>query len=275
MNESDRLTLAYANRYPEQFAAEIATAANAEQLEVLLGLPAAAAARVTARLPASAFMQICRQQRDQLITWLNAASFDDAVALLARIPRPDQRTLVSLIVDRATRRRVRQFLNFPAHSVGAVAAEVPVMVQADTPCQDLLTELISLGSRREQPIVLTDSEGRYSGILSVWRLALTADKSTTVKDCSLSNIEPVQPEMSVLSARNLRQWQHHAWLPVVDHEQRVLGFVTREQILGTSETIHSDAEIFRESIAVLCLRYFEVMAELLERLFTGFSERRP
>ena len=273
MSDSDRLTLAYANRYPEQFATEIASAPDSERLAVLLALPPAAAGRVTARLPAAVFREICSQQRDELVIWLNASSFDDAVALLVRLPRNEQRVLVSLITDRSARRRLRQFLNFPAHSVGALAVELPLRVLADTPLRDLLAELTGLGARGERPIVLTDSDGLYQGILDLWRLALTDHMSGTAADCSL-RVEPVQPEMSVHNARNLRQWHRHAWLPVVDHEQRVLGFVSRENILGTSETIHSDAEIIGESIAVLCLRYFEVLTELLETLLGGLSGRR-
>jgi len=274
MSDSDRLTLTYANRYPEKFAAEIAAAPDSERLDVLLGLTAAAAGRVTARLPAGVFRKICSEQREHLITWLNASSFDDAVALLVRLPRTEQRTLVGLITDRSTRRRLRQFLNFPSHSVGALAVELPMRVLAETPLHDLLIELTGLGARREQPIVLTDADGLYAGILDIWRLALTDTVSGTAADCSL-RIEAVQPELSVLNARNLRQWHRHAWLPVVDHEQRVLGIVTREQILGTTETIHSDTEIIRESIGILCLRYFEVLAQLLERLLGGLSRRQP
>jgi len=274
MSDSDRLTLAYATRYPEKFAAEIAAAPEAERLDVLLGLTAAAAGRVTARLPAAVFRKICSEQQDQLVTWLNASSFDDAVALLVRLPRTEQRNLVDLITDRSTRRRLRQFLNFPSHSVGALAVELPMRVLAETPLRDLLVELTDLGARRELAIVLTDADGLYAGVLDIWRLALTDKVSGTAADCS-RRIESIQPEMSVQNARNLRQWHRHAWLPVVDHEQRVLGVVTREQIMGTSETIHSDTEIIRESIGILCLRYFEVLAELLERLLGGMSRRQP
>lgn len=271
MNDLDRLTLAYAREFPDEFAAEVSAAPRAELIDLLQTLPANVAIAVVARLSVSAFRDTCTELKNLLSNWLNDAGFDDSVALLVRLPRSEQSALVSAVADRKIRRRLRQFLNFPVHSVGSLAIELPVRVSAQTPLSELLEELKEIDAKRETPVVVTGPQGEYAGVLDVWRLALRPDQAQ-VRDVSRW-VNPVLPEVSLASARDLLQWNRNDWLPVVDHEQRVLGFVRRQQIFGIREMEVSEAEVVGESLVVLGVRYFSVLALLLERVL-GVVERK-
>jgi hypothetical protein len=60
----------------------------------------------------------------------------------------------------------------------------------------------------------------------------------------------------------------------VDHEQRVLGYVRRQQVLGIREFEVSDAEIVGESILELAVRYVVVLTQLLERVLGAAGRQR-
>jgi Mg/Co/Ni transporter MgtE len=271
MSDLDRLTLTYAREFPEEFATAASAAPRVELLELLQKLPADVAIGVVARLSVSAFRDVCTELKNPLSNWLNSAKFDDSVALLTRLPRREQIALVAAVVDRATRRRLRQFLNFPAHSVGSLAVELPLRIAEQTPLAELLQELRELDDRNETPVVVTGSQGQYVGVLDVWRLALVVGEHGRVRDvCRWVN--PVLPEVSLASARELVQWNRFDWLPVVDHEQRILGFVRHQQVFGIREMESSEAEIIGDSLVVLGSRYFTVLGRLLERML-GSVER--
>lgn len=273
MSELDQLTLTYARSFPDEFAVEASSAPRAELLSLLRSLPTELAVAIIARLSVNAFRDVCTELKTQLGGWLNGAGFDDNVALLIRLPRKEQSALVAAVTDHGLRRRLRQFLNFPAHSVGSLAIELPMRVSAETPLTEVLQELKSLGGRSETPVVVIGSQGEYSGVLDVWRLLTRDTDAGRVRDFNRW-VNPVLPELSLKNARTLPQWLQHNWLPVVDHEKRVLGFVRREQILGMREFEVSDAEIVGESIQELGVRYVVVLAQLLERVLGSAGKPR-
>jgi len=273
MSELDRLTLTYARRFPEEFALEASSASREDLIALLQTLPPESAVGIIARLSVGAFRAVCAELESLLGSWLNAASFEDSVALLARLPRKEQSTLVNAVADRSRRRRLRQFLNFPSHSVGSLATELPVRVSANTPVTELLQELQELKARRETPVVVTGSQGEYAGVLDIWRLTVRDDDHGRVKEYTRW-VNPIVPEMALDSARDLSQWQRHHWLPVVDHEQRILGYVQRQQVMGIRETMTSEAEIVGESILVLGVRYISVLMQLLERVLSAKGSSR-
>lgn len=271
MSEADDLLLAYAEQFPEEFAAGVHSAATADLVSLLRALPRPLAVGILARLPISTLRRVNAALADELGQWLDAASFESKIALLVRLPRGERTRLISAVSDRRAQRRIRQTLNFPSHSIGSLVRELPVHVPVDKPLDELLSELREERSRIEVPVVLIDEEGGYAGVLDLWRVAI---RDAAGERCGryARRLEPLSPEMPLASARELEVWNRRPWLPVVDHGGRLLGYVRRQQIFGIRETASTEAEIVRDSIMVLCVRYVEALAEMLQRLL-GARER--
>jgi len=265
MTDADELLLSYAENFPEDFAAGVNMAPTAELVELLRALPRALAVGVLARLPISSLRRANSALGDEVGQWLNAAGFETKIALLVRLPRGERSALIGAIADRRTQRRIRQTLNFPSHSVGSMVRELPVHVPDDKPLGELLDELREERARTEVPVVLIDGEGRYAGVLDLWRVAMREGDGERCGSFARP-VEPLSPEMSLENARELEQWNRRSWLPVVDYGGRLLGYVRRQQVLGTRETAHTEAEIVRDSIMVLSVRYVDALADMLQRL---------
>ena len=272
MSDIDPLLEDFARVSPDGFARTLALATLDEADEVLAGLPAAEAAAVVCRMPAARIGQLLSQDTERSKSWLEAASFEDAVALLAQVPQDRCRDLVNGLQHRKRRRRLQQHLNYPSHSVGALVDEPAVLLSEDAPIADALPALRETNQMQEQPAIVVDHLGRYLGVLDLWHLATRELQDGKVRDY-LEVLEPMRPELSIVDAAGLPQWASRNWLPVTDHEQHVVGWVSRARLLSHAQRDETSAHIARESLLDVISQMVRVMSDLLARLLTPGKSR--
>ena len=169
---------------------------------------------------------------------------------LSQIPREVSLALVNSLDDRVRRRRFLQYLHYPAHSIGALVTDVPLKFRSDVPAEEALEELRKLGGENPAPAVVVLADSSYCGLLDIWKLLTSTPVKEFVHDYVLA-ASPLHAETPVASAISDPSWHEHNWLPVIDHERRILGGVTRARIFGAIERRAS--ENARSSLFTLLL----------------------
>ena len=232
MNDLDRLSLDFANRHPDSFARVLGRHDFAECEQVISSLPQSSTAAIVARLPADYIRRLLDSGRHQPAEWLAAAPFGEAVNFLSRMARGRRLALVNALPDSKRRRQLLRQQQYPAHSVGALVSDIPVLLAADGLVSAVVNDLRALDPETMRPVVVVDADARYLGILNTWRMLLRNPPAGLVRDFILP-VTPVRPETPVSMAASNAAWHARNWLPVVDHRERVLGVVSREKVFDS------------------------------------------
>lgn len=264
MADTDLLNADFARKHPGKFARLLGRGDTADIVRVLKKLPRAVAASIVARLPASRIDLLVGTGESGVGHWLADAPFDDAVALLSRIPRERCLVLVNSLQARERQRRLLQYLKYPPHSVGALVTDAPFRVSADTDVADVLAELRTFERDRPQPVVVASADGKYFGMLDAWRL-LTGDSVHGPVAEFVVHVPAIYPETSLAAAVQDPGWNAHSWLPVVDHERRLLGGVSRAHLLAAASKYAHNARPSRDILSVLIGDVVHLFGELLTR----------
>lgn len=270
MAEIDPLCGDFARKHPKEFAKVLGRGELPEIVRVLKLMPASVAASVVARLSSSSGDAVLLSSQESSAQWLADASYEDAISLLGRMPREHCLVLVNSLADSKRRRRLLQFLRYPAHCVGALVTDVLVRLSADTPAVEALHELRALQTGKPGPIVVQHADGRYLGILDLWLLISRDPPSGPVREYA-SHVPAMFPETSLANAALDPNWQQHNWLPVVDHDQRVLGGVSRDRMFGATAKARTQGG--SDFMAGLVTQMMRVLATLLDRILGGSAAR--
>lgn len=246
----DVLHVDFARSDPDAFARILARGDIDEINSVLQRLSATVAASVVSRLPVPLIEGLLDCNEDAVKTWLCDTPIDTAIALLSQIPREISLALVNSLGDRVRRRRFLQYLHYPAHSVGALVTDVPLEFQAEMPAKAALVELRKLGGEDPGPVVVVLADASYLGLLDKWKLLTNHPVTGPIRNYVLV-APPLHAETPVASAISDPSWHEHNWLPVVDHERRILGGVSRARLFGAMG--HGASEHARGSLFTLLL----------------------
>ncbi len=272
MADTDVLNADFARKYPDKFARLLGRGDGNEISKVLKKLPRPVAASVVARLPASRMDLLLGADESEAAHWLADATFNDAVALLSRIPRERSLVLVNSLKHRERRRRLLQYLKYPAHSVGALVTDAPVRIGSTTGIDEVLKELRSFERDSSRPVVVVAPDGTYFGVLDPWRL-LTGEPPHGSAADFVAKVPAIHPETSLAAAVKDPGWHDHSWLPVIDHERRILGGVSRSSVFTAAARFAHDARPGRDVLSVLVGDVVHLFGELLTRALTKRGTR--
>jgi Mg/Co/Ni transporter MgtE len=264
MSSSNKLTLDFARKHPDDFARVLGRGEPREMADVLANLPAATAASIASRLSASRVRAILAAEPRFEDDWLREASLDDAKTLLSRMPRGHCLTVVNAIADRSRRRKLLQYLNYPAHSVGALVTDVPLRFSSASTAADVIAELREQDAKNPPLVAIVSPDGRYLGTLNAWGLLMQQKAGRELREF-MTATPSLHPETSLHSAAAEPGWQRYDWLPVVDHEQKLLGGITRSSLYSAIENPQAGN--------VTAAHLFEVLFSDLVRLLGNALER--
>lgn len=264
MAETDILNADFARKFPDKFARLLGRGEIDEIAQLLKRLPRPVAASIVARLPVTRIGALLASAQNEPENWLADAPFNDAVALLSRIPREQSLTLVNSVKNRERRRRLLQSLKYPAHSVGALVTDVPLRISADTPAPDVLAELRTLDHENPRPLVVVHPDGRYFGMLDSWRLLTGKQLAGPIGEYA-SPAPAIYPETSLATAILDPSWHNYNWLPVVDHELRILGGVSRYRVFSAASQHTKNARSGTDIMTILIEDVVYLFGALLTR----------
>ncbi|MDX1515604.1 MAG: hypothetical protein R3288_02130 [Woeseiaceae bacterium] len=265
MPDTDRLTSDFARKHPDAFAKVLNRGETSEIFEIVLQLPTDAVAAVVSRLSKGCIDGVLKNERCPVQDWLVDAPLADAVKLLGRIPREQSLALVNSLPHRERRHRLLRYLRYPSHSVGALVSDVTVRIAADTPAADVLAELRGLQPDSESSLAVLHPDGRYLGVLDPWALLMEETLAGPIRDY-VKNVPVQSPETSQINAKEDPAWLDHSWLPVVDHEARLLGSIARRDLFAAAEKQIAAAAQETDVFATLISELAYSMARILERV---------
>lgn len=263
MPEADPLCADFARRFPDAFARTLARGRLADAIAVLSSLPAELRAAVIARLPPATVDQIIAAVPQFVPEWLAPAPLDAAVALLSRLPRETRLELVNALEDPAQRRQLLRHQQFPGHTIGSLVVDVPLRVVETARCSDVVTALRELEGHDPGQLIVISRDEKYVGVLDAWPL-LTTRTSGNIRNLVV-DLEPMQPEMSIDDVADDERWNLHAWLPVVDHENRVMGRVARSRVLRAAKAEAEALAGRRDLVGSLFAELVYLLGGVLER----------
>lgn len=270
MSDIDALNADFARKHPDAFANLVVRGEDEEINAVLNRLPPAIAVMVASRLPVSRMSKLLNDHEDAVGSWLADAPVDDAITLLGRIPRERCLALVNSLPDRERRRRFLQYLKYPSHSVGALVTDVPLKFAADIPAEKVLAELREIDTDTTGPAVVILSEGHYLGLLDVWKLYAGEAVTGPIRNYLIA-APPLYAETPAASAISDPSWHTYNWLPVIDHEQRVLGGVSRARLFAATKRQTSGRRRSAGVFEALSKDMLYVSGQLLDRAWARWK----
>ena len=270
MANVDALHADFARSDPDAFARIISRGDVDEINAILERLSTTGAATVVSKLPGALIETLLDRDENSVKAWLSNAPIDTAIVLLSHIPREISLPLVNALSDRGRRRRFLQYLQYPAHSVGALVKDVPLKFRSDMPAREALEELQEFAGEDPGPVVVISANASYVGLLDIWKLLTSPAVAGTVNDYMLVT-PPLYAETPVASAIADPNWQEFNWLPIIDHERRILGGVSRASLYGAKERSANR----QESGSLIALLLSELPYVTAQLVSSAWGRRKP
>lgn len=260
---TDPLVLRFAGARPDEVAALLADSDTAELAGLLEEFPARTAAGVAARLPSWQLSGLLVQLDPGLLcNMILQAPTDEAVALISHLPESRYEALMAACPGER-RVALQRLLEFPSHSLAALATTQFTRVIAGTACGTFAEQLANSPKPQAGPILAVDEQGRYLGMVDLRAVFARRNRARTVDEISV-NVEPLNGLTEAATALGARQWARYPELPVVDIHHRVLGIVSHDavqRVAGNDTPMSFTAErMFSE----LATGYLNICARVLE-----------
>ena len=169
---------------------------------------------------------------DELFVGIDA---DDRARLLDEVPAKVARRLLEGLPP-AARRNTNVLLGYPEESAGRMMSPRYVSVRSTMSAADALAKVRRAGLRPREVLVLpvTDDQRQLVGVVDLPDL-VTASPGTVVDELTSHDTYSVQVDDDQEGAARLIQEADLVALPVVDHEDRLVGVVTVDDAMEIIE----------------------------------------
>lgn len=264
MAEAEHLTLAFLDAHPHE-AARVVDALAPEQAAALFATisPHLGGPVLAAMMPPAAARVLARLEERTTLALLSASGAQAAVGILRHTPEPQRSHLLACLPP-LTGVATQLLLGFPEDAIGAWTDPEVVALPPDIEVRAAMRAVQTSDVPEIDAVYVVDSAQRLRGVLALPAL-LRAPDSTPIGQLALPPAATLAPMMPIAAAASLGHWQRAAALPVVDHEQRLLGVLRRSGLaLATQTRARSDSgRAGAASVAgVLAGSYWAVVAGL-------------
>jgi len=274
MSDVHPLKLAYAREYPAELALYLARQGGDAVAQGLAGLPAGAAAAVVARLPYGHAARLLNGQSDEeLLSWLNAASLDHALAILLHLERERRKRVLARLSNRGARRQLERLVVYPRKTLGALVDPTALRLSEEASLEEAVALLRSDQPEPEEDSWVVDAQGAYRGLLDINGVLLARSQTAKLSDF-LINVNPLRAETALETARDYPEWQLHPELPVVDHRNYFLGTVTLRHLQAALAGQAEGGGGVADGLSDLTRQYFRFLQASLLELFSPGRRRR-
>ena len=259
MAQDSPLKLAFARRHPEVLAGHLATGTHEELVAALQGLPADAGAAVIARLPHNQLVNLLSSQSDDTVgAWMSRAALDDALTLVLHLEEGRREAILAKLPIRHMRRTLEQLVIYPQKTVGALVDPTVIRLTAGTTLQAAIALLRADEGDVPDWIWIVDGDSRYVGMLDLGKALVAPSGQFRVEELAV-RLEPLRAETALGAARDVPEWLKHPQLPVVDHQNHLLGALSQERLTrALAGDSHTDFGIV-DGMTALTDQYFRVL----------------
>ncbi len=261
-NEGSALLLDFARKDPIAFAMSIEDFSIEEIAETLNNLPNKLAASVIAGLSASKIRLLMSEVDAKRLSWLADGALEDVKVILVRLPEGRRKSTVRKLANGSQKVTLLRFLSYPKHSLGRYVSNEVILVQASMPTDEVIA--LIKDSKPGLPVVVVKKNGKYAGILDARRVL--EGKPNASIDKFIDTVEPLRAEAALVDTMEVEDWRRHSILAAVDHEDHVLGVISRENLLSSLALAPSPTKTLDSVLAVFQL-YVKVLASLVNSVF--------
>jgi magnesium transporter len=260
---TDPLVLRFAGDRPDEAAALLADSELGELAELIEDFPDGTAASVASRLPSWQLTGVLGQLApEKLSRMIVAAPTDEAVAIISHLNESRYEALMTACPPEQ-QKALQRLLEFPPHSLAALATTQFIRVIAETPCGAFAEQLANSPRPQAGPVLAVDAQGVYLGMVDLQAVFARRNRTRAVGEIAIA-VEPLNGLTEASTALTSRQWTRHTELPVVDIQHRLLGIVSHaavRRVAGDDSPMSFTAEkIFSE----LATGYLNICARVLE-----------
>ncbi len=184
----------------------------------------------------------------ELKTVLDALYLDDTVDIIEEMPANVVRRIIAYSAPEV-REGINEILHYPADSAGSIMTVEYVDLSADMTITEAFAHIRETGSHKETVYTcyVIDADRKLVGVVTVQEMLL-CDPDLTVGDIMDRNVVSCQTtDDKVDVAQTLGKYDFLA-LPVVDHENRLLGIVTVDDAI---DVLTDDATDDMERMAAI------------------------
>jgi len=229
--------IAFATEIGSSEWADILPTLDEEQIAYLIdALPGEELPDVLAELdPSHAADILMTMPQTEAADILEAMDPDDATDVIDELPdREAQQILIEMEPDEAA--EIRELLAFPPDSAGGLMTPSFVAISPDLRADQAIGALRKISEEVETMyyVYVLDPEEHLLGVLSLYRIVLTRG-DTPVRDLMVTDPITIMADADQETAAALLTDHNLLALPVVDHDNRLLGIITQDDIADVLE----------------------------------------
>ena len=233
--EKSFLTLAekYFSVDPRAAANSLETMQEEEVVAILLKLPAAVATDAVSRLSDALAAAVLKKLPEELfLNVVDGMEAEQLANIFLRIPEEMRRTLLSRIQERK-RKLIRDILTFPEDSAGRIMSTDFLAFHTDILVKDAVKKIRELSGRGTPAfyVYVVDPQDHLIGVLNM-RDMLLAPEAARLEEVMRQDIFSVDCFMDREQVANELESRRFFAVPVVDPENRLIGVVKSDQLIG-------------------------------------------
>ena len=241
-NNEDKLLLAKLNEFHHADIAEIIEQLNFNQATYIIKL-------LESDKTSDVLMDLDEDFREQILKNLSPKEIaeeveeldtDDAADIMSELPLERRKKVISKIIDPDLKADIKELLTYDENSAGGLMAKELVKVNENWTVTKCVKEMRIQATEvtRVHSIYVVDNENKLKGRLSLKDL-LVANTKSKIKSVYISKVDSVKVDEDAESVANIMQKYDLEAIPVIDHQNTLLGRITIDDIV---DIIKEEAE---------------------------------
>jgi magnesium transporter len=241
-NNEDKLLLAKLNEFHHADIAEIIEQLNFNQATYIIKL-------LESDKTSDVLMELDEDFREQILKNLSPKEIaeeveeldtDDAADIMSELPLERRKKVISKIIDPDLKADIKELLTYDENSAGGLMAKELVKVNENWTVTKCVKEMRIQATEvtRVHSIYVVDNENKLKGRLSLKDL-LVANTKSKIKSVYISKVDSVKVDEDAESVANIMQKYDLEAIPVIDHQNMLLGRITIDDIV---DIIKEEAE---------------------------------
>ena len=240
--KEDKLLLAKLNEFHHADIAEIIEQLNFNQATYIIKL-------LESDKTSDVLMELDEDFREQILKNLSPKEIaeeveeldtDDAADIMSELPLERRKKVISKIIDPDLKADIKELLTYDENSAGGLMAKELVKVNENWTVTKCVKEMRIQATEvtRVHSIYVVDNENKLKGRLSLKDL-LVANTKSKIKSVYISKVDSVKVDEDAESVANIMQKYDLEAIPVIDHQNTLLGRITIDDIV---DIIKEEAE---------------------------------
>ena len=240
--KEDKLLLAKLNEFHHADIAEIIEQLNFNQATYIIKL-------LESDKTSDVLMELDEDFREQILKNLSPKEIaeeveeldtDDAADIMSELPLERRKKVISKIIDPDLKADIKELLTYDENSAGGLMAKELVKVNENWTVTKCVKEMRIQATEvtRVHSIYVVDNENKLKGRLSLKDL-LVANTKSKIKSVYISKVDSVNVDEDAESVANIMQKYDLEAIPVIDHQNTLLGRITIDDIV---DIIKEEAE---------------------------------